>query len=55
VRVRAGACRLTKDCDVLVDQILAWDNELFRRHLGSLPEALQDQVRRALLEFLDLL
>jgi mRNA interferase MazF len=55
VRVRAGVCRLTKDSDVLVDQILAWDNELFRRDLGPLPEALQDQVRRALLEFLDLL
>ena len=55
VRVRAGVCRLTTDSDVLVDQILAWDNELFRRDLGPLPEALQDEVRRALLEFLDLL
>jgi mRNA-degrading endonuclease toxin of MazEF toxin-antitoxin module len=55
VRVRAGVCRLTKNSDVLVDQILAWDNELFRTDLGPLPEALQDQVRRALLEFLDLL
>ena len=54
VRVRAGVCRLTRDSDVLVDQILAWDNELFRRDLGPLPEALQDEVRRALLEFLDL-
>ena len=55
VRVPAGVCRLTRDSDVLVDQILAWDNELFRRDLGPLPEALQDEVRRALLEFLDLL
>jgi mRNA interferase MazF len=55
VRVRAGVCRLTKDSDILVDQILAWDNALFRRDLGPLPEALQDEVRRALLEFLDLL
>ena len=54
VRVRAGVCRLTTDSDVLVDQILAWDNELFRSDLGPLPEALQDEVRRALLEFLDL-
>ena len=54
LRVRAGVCRLTKDSDVLVDQILAWDNELFRRDLGPLSEALQDEVRRALLEFLDL-
>jgi len=54
VRVRAGVCRLTRDSDILVDQILAWDNELFQRDLGPLPEALQDEVRRALLEFLDL-
>lgn len=55
VRIGAGVCRLTTDSDVLVDQILAWDNELFRTDLGPLPEALQDEVRRALLEFLDLL
>jgi mRNA interferase MazF len=54
VRVRAGVCQLARDSDVLVDQILAWDNELFRLDLGPLPEALQDEVRRALLEFLDL-
>lgn len=54
VRVRAGVCRLTRDSDILVDQILAWDNDLFRKDLGPLPEALQDEVRRALLEFLDL-
>lgn len=54
VRIPAGACRLAKESDVLVDQILAWDNELFRRDLGPLPEALQEEVRRALLEFLDL-
>ena len=55
VRVPAGVCRLNRDSDVLVDQILAWDNELFRTDLGVLPEALQDEIRRALLEFLDLL
>ena len=55
VRIHAGACGLTRDSDVLVDQILAWDNDLFRTDLGPLPEALQDNVRRALIEFLDLL
>jgi hypothetical protein len=39
----------------MIDQILAWDNELFGEDLGPLPEVLQDDVRRALLEFLDLL
>src|SRR5262249_10445080 len=55
VRVPAGVCGLARESDVLVDQILAWDNESFRRELGSLPEALQVEVRRALLEFLDVM
>lgn len=54
VRVPAGVCQLAKDSDVLVDQILAWDNDLFREDLGPLPESLQDDLRRALLDFLDL-
>jgi mRNA interferase MazF len=54
VRLPAGVCRLAKDSDVLVDQILAWDNVLFREDMGLLPEALQQEVRRALTEFLDL-
>ncbi|MEK7667467.1 MAG: type II toxin-antitoxin system PemK/MazF family toxin [Gemmatimonadota bacterium] len=54
VRIPAGTCRLERDSDLLIDQILAWDNTLFRDDLGELPEALQDEVRRALTEFLDL-
>ena len=51
----AGFCGLVRDSDILVDQMLAWDNQLFRRDLGPVPEAVRDTVRRALLEFLDLL
>ncbi len=54
VRVSEGTCGLTQDSDLLIDQILAWDNSLFRRDLGPLPEALCDEVRRALRDFLDL-
>ena len=54
VRVPRGTCGLSADSDVLVDQMLAWDNTLFRRELGVLPEALQDDIRRALRDFLDL-
>jgi mRNA interferase MazF len=54
VRVPAGVCGLARDSDVMVDQILAWDNELFRSDLGVLPEVFQEEVRRALLEFFDL-
>jgi len=54
VRVPAGVCRLARDSDILIDQILAWDNELFRKDLGILPEGLQQEVRSALTEFLAL-
>jgi mRNA interferase MazF len=54
VRIPAGVCRLKRPSELLIDQILAWDNDLFGEDLGRLPDALQDRVRRALLEFLDL-
>jgi mRNA interferase MazF len=54
VRVPRGVAGLERDSDILVDQILAWDNGLFRGELGELPEGLQDEVRAALREFLDL-
>jgi mRNA-degrading endonuclease toxin of MazEF toxin-antitoxin module len=47
-------CRLSKDSDAMVDQILAWDNSLFREDLGLLPEAIQEEIRAALRDFLDL-
>ena len=54
VRIPGGTCGLESDSDVLVDQILAWDNSLFRKELGLLPEALVDHVKAALKDFLDL-
>jgi mRNA interferase MazF len=54
VRIPRGICGLTRDSDVLVDQILAWNNSLFRRDLGEVPEGVQEEVRAALREFLDL-
>jgi mRNA interferase MazF len=54
VHVLAKTCGLEKDSDILVDQILAWDNSLFRKDLGLLPEALQDSVKSALRDFIDI-
>ena len=54
IRIPASICNLEKESDLLIDQILAWDNSLFRKELGLLPEALQEQVKKALLDFLDL-
>ena len=55
VRVPKGTCGLTRESEVLIDQILAWDNNLFRRDLGIVPDAIQHDVKAALREFLDLL
>jgi len=54
VRIPKGTCGLTRESDVLVDQILAWDNSLFQRDLGELPEAIRQDVSAAIREFLDL-
>jgi len=45
---------LERDSEVLVEQILAWDNSLFHKELGMLPEALVEKVTAALRDFLDI-
>jgi mRNA interferase MazF len=54
VRLPKGTCGLERDTDVMVDQVLAWDHSFFLRDLGEVPAAVQDTVKRALAEFLDL-
>lgn len=54
VRVPKGIAGIDRESDLLIDQMLAWDNRLFRRELGVLPEALREDVKAALREFLDL-
>ena len=54
VRIPKGTCGLERDSEVLVDQILAWDNALFHKELGMLPEALVEKVAAALKDFLDI-
>lgn len=54
VRIPAGTCGLDRDSDVLVDQILAWDNSLFHKELGILPDGLIEQLTAALKDFLDI-
>ena len=54
VRIPKGTCGLERDSEALVDQILAWDNSLFHRELGMLPEALVERVIAALRDFLDI-
>ncbi len=53
ILIPKGVAGLEKESAILVDQILAWDNSLFRKELGELPEAMQLEVKRALIDFLD--
>lgn len=54
IRVTSGIAGLLKTSDLLVDQMIAWDNTSFVEELGVLPEALQRDVAGALKEFLDI-
>lgn len=54
VRIRKGICNLKVDSDLMTDQILAWDNSLFKEDLGDIPEILQQKVKSAIREFLEL-
>ena len=54
VRIPKGTAGLERDSDVLVDQVLAWDNSLFHKELGLLPDALIEKVTAALKDFLDM-
>jgi mRNA interferase MazF len=54
VHIPKGSAGLTQASDILIDQILAWDNRLFRQELDILPEHLIDEVKLAIKDFLDL-
>jgi len=54
VHIPQGVAGLSHPTDLLIDQVLAWDNSLFRQEMGVLPEYLIDDVKAALVDFLDL-
>lgn len=54
VRIPKGIAGLHKGSDIIIDQILAWDNTLFHSEVGILPDYLIDETKLALRDFLDL-
>ena len=54
IHIPKGIAGLTHDSQILIDQILAWDNTLFRQELGILPESLIENTKLAIKDFLDL-
>ena len=54
VHLPKGVASLKKPSEILIDQIFAWDNNLFHDELGILPEHIIEKVKSALIDFLDL-
>jgi mRNA interferase MazF len=54
IKVPTGTCGLKKNSELLIDQIVTWDNQLIQKDLGIIPEGLRLQVLEALRDFLDL-
>lgn len=54
VRVPKGICGLGQDSEALIEQMLAWDINLFKKNLGEIPEGLQELIKAAMRDLLDL-
>ncbi len=54
VRIPKEIAGLHQDSDIMVDQVLAWDNVLFHAEIGRLPDFLIAETKLALKDFLDL-
>lgn len=54
VNISKGVCGLTRESQAMIDQIIAWDHDLFKKDLGPLPRPIVEKLRDAVREFLDL-
>lgn len=54
IRIPLGIVGLRQESDIMIDQMLAWDNSLFRKEIAKLPDFLVEVTKLALKDFLDL-
>ncbi|HZK06953.1 MAG TPA: type II toxin-antitoxin system PemK/MazF family toxin [Bacteroidales bacterium] len=54
VHLKKGEANLHQDCDVMIDQIRAIDNNRLMKKIGNLPDNLIETVRENLLIIIDL-
>lgn len=54
IRLPKGVCGLTRDSEVMIDQIIARDHDLFKKDLGPVPDMFTKKIKTGLREFLDL-
>ena len=44
IRLKKGQCGVSRDSDLLLGQVIAVANESFRQEIGSLPNAMMEEV-----------
>jgi mRNA interferase MazF len=54
VPLQTGTANLHQDCDIMIDQIRAIDNNRLLKKLGTLPIPLAEQVKKNILLILDI-
>ena len=54
VHIIKGTAQLSKDCDIMIDQVRAIDNRRLERKIGALPNDLKEKVKENLFMILDL-
>jgi len=54
IKVPKGTCGLEKGGTALIDRMIAWDKSFFKKDLGEIPINLQEILKSALRDFLDL-
>ena len=54
VHIKKGTARLHQDCDIMLDQIRAIDNNRLVKKIGSIPDELSNKVMENLRIILDL-
>jgi mRNA interferase MazF len=54
VHINKGTANLHQDCDIMIDQIRAIDNQRLIKKIGNLPNHLVEQVKENILIILDI-
>jgi mRNA interferase MazF len=54
VHLRKGMANLNEDCDIMIDQIRAIDNNRLIKRLGDIPSDLVDSLKENIMILLDL-
>lgn len=55
VHLKKGMANLNENCDIIIDQLRAIDNQRLIRKIGNLPLSLEDKVKQNIKIVLDLM